>query len=145
MKESAVQVSLAQRFFACSWLLSAWLGAFSLGVPLVVLSTLNLKGVLAAGWYVTLLVVGVSLLFALAGFLLGAVSFSTIMGPLLELRSRLNGGPFSVGDTVVVLGGKYRGRRGYVDGIGYGTVSVEFGEKEKSGFEIYQHQLLRRR
>lgn len=139
MQEPPFQVSLAQRFFANSWLPRVWLGAFSLGVPVTALAALNPKMMLAAGGRVWLLIAGVSALFAFAGFLIGAVLFSTFIGPLLELRTRLNGGPFAVGDTVVVLSGKYRGRRALVDRIEQGTmVSVKFGE---SCFEIYQHQL----
>ena len=142
MQEPSFQVSLAQRFFASSWLPRVWLGAFSLGLPLIVMNSLNLKNMFAAGGHVWLLVVGITSLFALAGFLIGTVFFSALIGPLLELRTRLNGGPFAVGDTIVVLGGKYRGRRGMVDRIGQGmVVSVKFGEKEESGFEIYQYQL----
>jgi hypothetical protein len=142
MQEPSFQVSLTQRFFASNWLLRVWLVAFSLGFPLTVLGWLNLKMMFAVGGHVWLLVVGVSSLFAFAGFLTGVVLFSAFIGPLLELRTRLNGGPFAVGDTVVVLGGKYRGRRGLVDRVGQGAVvSVKFDEKEEPGFEIYQHQL----
>jgi hypothetical protein len=142
-KETPIQISLAQRFFACGWLLRGWLVAFSLGLPLAVLLTLNLN-VFAAGWYVWLLLAGLSLLLAFAGFLLGTVLFSGLIAPILELRTRLNGGPFLVGDMVVVLGGKYRGRRGCVHAVGQGVnVSVEFSEENKASFEFGQHQLQR--
>lgn len=141
MKEPPIKISLAQRFFACDWLLRIWLGVFSFGVPLVVLWTLNLKVVFAAAWYVWFLIVGVLLLFACAGFLVGAVLFSGLVAPLLHLRSHLNGGPFSVGDMVLVVGGKYRGHRGCVYSLGQGnSVVVEF---DGARLEFGQQQLLR--
>ena len=144
MKESAIKISLAQRFFACDWLLRIWLAVFSFGVPLVVLWTLNMKVVFAATWYIWFLIVGVLLLFACAGFLIGAVLFSALVAPLLHLRSRLNGGPFSIGDMVLVVGGKYRGRRGCVYSLGQGNiVVVEFDGDDKARLEFGQQQLLR--
>jgi len=144
MKEPPIQISLAQRFFACGWLLRVWLSVFSLGVPLLVFWTLNLKVVFAAAWYTWLLIVGVLLLFAFAGFLVGAVLFSMLVAPLLDLRIRVNGGPFSVGDMVLVVGGKYRGRRGFVCSPGQGnSVVVEFDGDDKARFELGQQQLLR--
>jgi len=105
---------------------------------------LNLKVVFAATWYVWLLFLGVSLLFGFVGFLVGAILFSLIIAPLLELRIRFNGGPFLVGDMVVVLGGRYRGRRGCVYQLGQGiSVLVELGKEENARVELGQHQLLR--
>jgi hypothetical protein len=144
MKELPVQVPLAQRFFASDWLLRVWLAAFSLGLPLALLRTLKLNMVFAAAWHVWLLFLGVSLLFGFVGFLLGAILFSVMIAPLLDLRVRLNGGPFMVGDMVVVLSGRYKGHRGCVYYLGQGTsVLVELGETEKSSVEVHRHQLLR--
>ena len=144
MKEAPIYTSLSKRFFASNWLLRAWLGAFSLGLPLALLLTLNPRVVFAAAWYVWFLLLGVSLLFAFVGLLLGAILFSVMIAPLLQLQVHLNGGPFSVGDMVVVLGGKYRGRRGCVRAVGQGnTVSVELGVEDEARFEFGEHQLQR--
>jgi|GEM_PF-3375264 len=144
MKETPVEISLAQRFFASGWLLWVWLGVFSFGVPLLVLWTLNLKMLFAAAWYIWVLTLGVLLLFAFAGFLVGAVLFSGLVAPLLHLRTHFNGGPFSVGDMVLVIGGKYRGRRGFVYSLGQGnSVVIEFDGDDKSRFDFGQQQLLR--
>jgi hypothetical protein len=140
------QVSLAQRFFASKWLPRLWLAAFSVGLPLALLRALNLKLLFTGRWYVRLLLVGVLLLFGLAGFLLGTVLFSLVIAPMVEVRTRLNGGPFSVGDMVVVLAGRYRGRRGCVQQLGQGTtILVEFDKDGKAPVEVHQHQLRRER
>jgi hypothetical protein len=127
MKEPAIEIPLAQRFFACGSLLRVWLCVFTVGLPLLVLWTLSLKVVFAAAWYIWLLIAGVLLLFAFAGLLVGAVLFSVLVAPLLHLRIHVNGGPFSVGDMVLVVSGKYRGCRGSVYSVGQGnSVVVEF-------------------
>ena len=145
MSEDVSQITLAQRFFASNWLLRIWLAAFSLGLPLTVLSALNLPALFEAAWHIWLLLISVSLLFAMAGFLIGLVLFSALVAPLLQLRTRLNGGPFSVGDVVTVLNGKYKGQRGCVCAVGQGiSVSLELDNDKNRQFEFGQHQLLRR-
>lgn len=146
MEELSIRVTRTQRFFANGWALWVCLGACAIGLPGVMLQTVNLKAAFASGWHVWLPLVGASLIFAIVGFLFGAIIACLILGPLYGLRARLNGGPFAPGDRVVVLSGKHRGRRGSVYAEWQeGTVRVGLGEQEKARFQdiFGQHQLLR--
>jgi hypothetical protein len=146
VEEAPVNVSPLQWLFANNWPIRIWLIAFSLGTPLAALSTIDFSAAHAFGWRLWLALLAMSLLFAMAGFLFGAIAASAVLPPLYWLRTHLNGGPFALGDMVVVLSRTHRGRRARVYDTWQGdTVRVEIGEEAKAGFrDIFgQHELLR--
>lgn len=145
MGETSISVSPLQWFFANNWPLRLWLGAFSLGAPLAALRDIDFSAAHAFGLRLWLALLTMSLLFAIAACLVGAVMFGPLVGPLYRLRTHLNGGPFAPGDVVVVLSRKHRGRRARVYGTWQGdTVRVEIENEHKAGFrDIFgQHELL---
>ena len=66
--------------------------------------------------------------------------------PFHALMVRLNGGPFRVGDKVILLAGKHRGLLTYVYSLWQGdSIRVELGSSAKEDYSdvVGQHQLLR--
>ena len=120
----------AQYFFASNLPPRIWFGAISLG---------------AAGWIAWIcasfldpltdwrnfaqfaLYTGVGFLL---GFFLAAFPGWFIIGPLYHIRELKNGGPFHVGDTVLILSRPYRGRVSSVYATWQGdSVRVDIGEE----------------
>ncbi|MBC7773552.1 MAG: KOW motif-containing protein [Pyrinomonadaceae bacterium] len=59
-----------------------------------------------------------------------------LLWPVYLLIERMNGGPFKVGDVVMVLAGPYRGRIGRIYGLSQGnSVCVALGLKEQKSYE----------
>jgi hypothetical protein len=125
----------AQYFFASSWPLRIWFGGISLTT---------------AGWIAWkcatfldpladwrdfakfALYTGVGMLL---GFFLAVFPGWFVLGPLYYDRELKNGGPFQVGDTVMILTGPHRGRIARVYSTWQGdNVRVEIGEEAARGF-----------
>ena len=146
MEEAPIYVSPLQRLFANNWPLRLCLSAFSLGVPVAALRTIDFSAAHAFGLSLWLALLALSLLFAMAGFLSGAIVASVVLPPLHWLWTHLNGGPFAPGDRVVVLSRTHRGRHGRVYARDQGDyVRVEIDEEANAGFRdsFGQHELLR--
>ena len=82
MGEAPSNVSTLQSFFANNWPLRIWLSAFSLGAPLAALNTIDFSAAHAFGWLLWPALLAMSLLFAMAAFLVGAAMFGAVVGPL---------------------------------------------------------------
>ena len=96
-----------QLFFAHDWLLVAWVFGFGIAFALL--------GVDVFGWprpllsWLTVTWTSGICAFAVTGVLFGYISAMVVLGPLYEVRARVNGAPFRVGDEVQILIGEHRG------------------------------------
>ncbi len=96
-----------QLFFAHDWLLAAWVLGFGVAFALL--------GVNVFGWprpllsWLTLSWTSGICAAAVAGVLVGYISAMVVLGPVYEVRARINGAPFRVGDSVQILIGEHRG------------------------------------
>ena len=106
--------TLAQRFFASRWLVPLWFSSWSLLTIILCLRVAEfdlqlLSDWKMAGWYLLLAVVTGAL-----GVCFAVFPGVFIIGPLLHCRSLMNGAPFTEGDKVQVIGGRYAGRQSEV-------------------------------
>jgi hypothetical protein len=122
--------TLLQRFFAYfyAYTVPAWIG-LALGAAVVAGVVWPSMQVSAADFFggIVLIVMGAAL-----GILLCIFPGCFVFGPLMRSAAERNGAPFSVGDRVLVLRGRHRGRvlRIYEVWRECGQVRIELGERE---------------
>ena len=126
----------AQYFFASNWPPRIWFGAISLTTAgCVAWMCASFLDPLAdwRDFALFALYTGVGLLL---GFFLAAFPGWFILGPLYYDRELRNGGPFKVGDTVMILSLPHRGRVARVYSTWQGdNVRVDIGEESAKRFE----------
>ncbi|MBX9738154.1 MAG: KOW motif-containing protein, partial [Phycisphaerales bacterium] len=127
--------TLLQRFFASDWFLRVWTGLGALTALVVAIGFWQPDfNSLTDSWQIllALVILPCSLL---AGYALSLFPGCFVLGPLCGVRVSVNGGPFEVGDRVLILAGPHRDRVCRVYSMWQGEqVRVELGEKEKFDF-----------
>jgi len=127
-----------QRFFASPWPLWLWFGPWWLTPPAIALwkagfEPSSLGNPLLMG-YLALIAFGALLM----GHFMGLLAGWFVMSPIYFWRGKQNGGPFSMGDRVQIIGGRFRGRQSVVIGQGQGeSVRVELGPEAAARFDDY--------
>ena len=102
--------SRKQRFIASGWLTLSFRIAFSLACVIWAVSTIELPLIgLDNIWALLLFALVIAVPFV-AGWFASYIICLGLVGPVLLAQSRENGGPFLIGDTVQIIGGKHSGR-----------------------------------
>ena len=139
-------VTLKQRILASDRLPTVGMWLITAGLIGLILSSLDLTwAAMREPWtlLLTAVVVGVSLLLGLVG---AVPALWILLGPELLEQGRLNGGPFAVGDRVMIITGPHRGTVSTVYGHWQsGTNRVQLGKEARENHaDIFgDYQLLR--
>lgn len=121
--------SLAQRLFASRWTWISWHVLWTLGACVIALIATEVDFVALSDFATLGFTFLMLLLCGALGYVLSFFPGLMLLLPFVEVRSRLNGGPFKVGDTVQVICGRYAGRVGRVYTMWQGvSFRVDLGE-----------------
>lgn len=104
------------------------------GAMVVFLKLLYERGALIGDWHVVGWIVLASIPTIVTGYLIGRIFIWMMLG---GVAARLQGWPFKVGDELVILAGKERGRTARVYAVWEprGQVRLELGDKDKDSYQ----------
>jgi|GEM_PF-1736586 len=143
--------TILQRFFAGPWPGRIWLGGWSIGLPVALLCSADIRWSRVRWsqidvWPDIAYFILVSLILAVVGFLCGLVAGSFVFPIILYVRTRMNGGPFNPGDRVYIIHGPHAGTISTVtDQWEHGRLRVDLGPQALKDYTdgFYSYEVLR--
>lgn len=131
-----VKPTRIQVFFASGWPVRAWFVVVPTAICVLTLNAFEVTPAMLLAWPGAAWAALTAILSWVVGFLIAVVMGGPVLGSIYIVREHMNGGPFKIGDRVLVIGGPHRGRVGLVYSPWQGdTVRVDVGEEAKEAFK----------